>query len=378
MKPAILVAAVVCAALLVFGGAASADTGGPDDGGYRFVDNNSPGGPAFQFIDISTTGTLLPCASADDCTTPNIPIGFPFTFYGERYTVADIDTNGVIYFLAPDDDYEIGINYSNESLPTDEAAWFYTSDDDYTYVDPPAIFPFWDDLAPGYCDGSGVYYQTLGGGASRRFVVQWTSCHYSYYSSYPDCTISVQAQLLQGSDDILMFYNDTIFGENGCDEQVQGGNVPSNLQAKRPSPNGDSVAPQALESIDEGASATVGIQADGEVALEYTYDGTRPLTNGLAICFYEGSSNGSCGRPPERVEEPRPPNIGAGLSGLFAAGSTPAPAPPAVVAPNTGGVVISPPNTGDAGLASQTGAVGLIVVGLATLFGLAVIRLRQT
>jgi hypothetical protein len=90
-------------------------------------------------------------------------------------------------------------------------------------------------------------------------------------------------------------------------------------------------------------------------------------------------------QPAQKVEE-RPPNIGAGLSGLFAAGPTPAPVPPSVVSPNTGAgtasqtpsVVISPPNTGDAGLASQTGAVGLIVVGFATLFGLAVIRLRQT
>ena len=59
----------------------------------------------------------------------------------------------------------------------------------------------------------------------------------------------------------------------------------------------------------------------------------------------------------------RPPNIGAGLSGLFAGQPTPLPTTvPAVVAP-AAPAPIRPPNTGDGGLAQpDRGAQGLLVL----------------
>jgi hypothetical protein len=326
LKKLLLLGAALVLPVLLTASLASADTGGPDAGGYRFIDNNQPNGPAYAFQDISSTGTSAFPGGCDDCVLEDIPLGFTFEFYGVDYTVVTIQTNGVLLFGDGHSDDE---EYENESIPTGEFE--------------AAIMAFWDDLYPypAYCDGSAVYYQSVGAGANQRFIVQWTSCHYDY-SHFPECTVSVQVHLLEGRDSILMFYDDTIFGEGGCDAAVQ----PQAPQGDKPQLH---LSPAALPFIDEGASATVGIQESSDSGLQYTYDGERSLINGLAICFYEGSDPQACGEA--RQERPRPPSIGAGLSGLFVGQPTPLPTAPAAVAPAATSPVITPPRTGDAGLA---------------------------
>ena len=55
--------------------------GGPDAYGYRWSDSHQPGGPVFSWIDITTIGTSIPLTS-DDGTSPRIPLGMAFPFYG--------------------------------------------------------------------------------------------------------------------------------------------------------------------------------------------------------------------------------------------------------------------------------------------------------
>jgi hypothetical protein len=77
---------------------------------------------------------------------------------------------------------------------------------------------------------------------------------------------------------------------------------------------------------------------------------------------------------------PQPPNIGAGLSGLFNGMPTPLPTAPSAVAPAATAPTISPPRTGDAGLVEGRNTtvvtVGvLLVVSVGLAFGL---RVRAT
>ncbi len=72
-----------------------ARTGGPDAFGYRFVDSDEPGGPEFEWIDISTSGSLGP--SGDDSrTTVSLPSSFEY--YGSFYNQLTICTNGWVCF----------------------------------------------------------------------------------------------------------------------------------------------------------------------------------------------------------------------------------------------------------------------------------------
>ena len=132
----ILWSAAVLIAALPFH--ASADSGGPDTFGYLFIDSNEPGGPAFNFEDISGTGT--PVSLSDDRMSGANPIGFTFEYYGINYTSAYISSNGFISFLAA----QSHGCCSGRPIPS--------------FGNPDAIIAgWWEDLCPPCSGGSPLY-----------------------------------------------------------------------------------------------------------------------------------------------------------------------------------------------------------------------------
>ena len=74
-------------------------TGGPDDFGYRWIDSNADGGPAYIWNDISATGQSaimhnVPTFAGDDNFCEPIDFGFDFPFYGSTYSHFYVDING--------------------------------------------------------------------------------------------------------------------------------------------------------------------------------------------------------------------------------------------------------------------------------------------
>ncbi len=120
--------------------------GGPDAFGYRWADSNAPGGPTYNWVDISTTGTAV--TLADDATT-TVPLPFPFSFYGIDQTSVRIVSNGWLGFGGT------STAYSNSAIPS--AAQPNN-----------ALYAFWDDLNP--TAGGSIRYQDMGDG---RFVVSY-------------------------------------------------------------------------------------------------------------------------------------------------------------------------------------------------------------
>jgi hypothetical protein len=116
------------------------DLGGPDEFGYIWKDSNSPGGPEYNWIDISDTGTLI-TFNHNDIGSDLMPMDFSFNFYGIEYNEFRINPNGWIGF--GDDNF----TWANTELPNAEGP-------------APAIMPFWDDLYPwnGSNGGGDVYY----------------------------------------------------------------------------------------------------------------------------------------------------------------------------------------------------------------------------
>jgi hypothetical protein len=128
--------------------------GGPDAFGYTWIDSNEPGGPAYDFIDISGTGTAA-TLTAVGATFPAgdegyVDIPFSFSYYGETYESVRAYSNGLMTVNG-----FIGNTFSNQNIPIATAP-------------NGVIAPFWDDFD--LTDSGTIYTETL---ADGRLVVQW-------------------------------------------------------------------------------------------------------------------------------------------------------------------------------------------------------------
>jgi len=201
------------------------DAGGPDSYGYMWNDSNEPGGPDYDWVDISEIGTQV-TFTHNDVGSGSFDIGFDFDFYGEMYNEFIINPNGWIGF---GNDWT---DYYNYSIPRNDAP-------------KPAIFGFWDDLNPvnsGNTTGSGdVYYYTNGSDS----LIVW----FDHVIHYP------------GGQNGTYDFEIIITSDNGIKLQYR-------------SLNGDL------------NSCTVGIQNEtGSVGLEVLYNNYY-LQSNLAIEFY--------------------------------------------------------------------------------------------
>ncbi|MBW6516875.1 MAG: cadherin-like domain-containing protein, partial [ANME-2 cluster archaeon] len=203
-------------------------TGGPDHFGYIYKDSNSVGGPNYDWIDIASTGTKI-ITNCDDCYVNNIPVGFFFNYYGTDYSQLSITNNGLT--LASGGTSQ----WTNQPIGSSSPHNF--------------IAPFWDDIVTwDWIGADAIYYQTIGEAPNRKFVVQWNDNY--HYSSSPS-GITFEAILYEGTNNIIFQYQDVNFEVN---------------------------------SWDNGASATVGIESANGQGLQYSYN-ERVINPGLAIQF---------------------------------------------------------------------------------------------
>ena len=119
--------------------------GGRDNFGHMWRDSDEPGGPTFDWIDISNTGTQISIAG-DNATSGAINIGFPFSFYGTEYSELRVCTNGWISFTS------FLFSPVNQILPNN-------------YAPRAMIAALWDDLDFHY--NSKAYYELQG----NKFII---------------------------------------------------------------------------------------------------------------------------------------------------------------------------------------------------------------
>jgi subtilisin family serine protease len=124
--------------------------GGPDPFGYAWRDNDAPGGPKFDWIDVSGGSNI---ALSDDDFRTGIPLGFTFRYYGDEFTTIGVGSNGWLSF-----------NGVNGWFPSDVPVG-----DGYAG----AIAPYARDLYPP--GGGYVRYQTFGAAPRRQFVIEYNS-----------------------------------------------------------------------------------------------------------------------------------------------------------------------------------------------------------
>jgi len=245
-------------------------TGGPDALGYYWIDSGEPGGPVYDWIEISDTGISaimygVPTFYADDNMSAPIPIGFDFRFYGIERTHLYVDTNGEILLTE-------NLWYNEYPAPgwgSDGNMFNYSYPIPGYPAMPALVAPYWDDLLADEGVGD-VYVQTLGEAPNRYCVIEW--CNFRYrYGTVEDTTLTFEA-ILHENGEMVFQYKDTYIGHSG------------------------SICPH-----DNGRSATVAIQNDtGDIGLCYlreivegpSYIGVEPpgnlLQDEMAIRFYAG------------------------------------------------------------------------------------------
>ena len=154
--------------------------GGPDDFGYIWIDSDEPGGPTFNFTDISTTGIPIYGLSDDNIVGP-FDIDFDFYFYGENKTQFWVNSNGCIGFSPG------YITLGNTEIPTNNSF----------YID--FIAWMWDDL--NFRTGSSqVFYQTI----SDKLIIQFKN--YEYFNQ-ADKYINAEVIICKNGKIMVMYDN---------------------------------------------------------------------------------------------------------------------------------------------------------------------------
>jgi hypothetical protein len=185
--------------------------------------------PSYSWIEISSSGTPLELGD-DSVAIANLPMAVRFG--GQSFTSLTVGSNGFVSLSGQD------AGYSNAPMPVTGLSAF--------------LAVFWDDLIgkPTTTQGT-VYWRVIGNTPTRQVVVEWKDyAHYDYPSHVGSVTF--EAVLYEDSENILMQYQRTSFGDT---------------------------------RFDGGASATIGIQTGSLSAAQYGYNTFNVVTDGTAILY---------------------------------------------------------------------------------------------
>ncbi len=214
-------------------------TGGPDLGGYFWIDSDTTSGPPYYWVDISNSGTVL--GNGDDARF-SLTLPFSFTFYGTAYNSVWVCTNGWLSFgTDPGTNAPVNTSIPNTSAPNR------------------AIYGFWDDLNLVMADSANILYEFMGTSPYRVCVITWKDARING---------AIVPGVLQPLNTITF---QIVLSENGM----------IGIQYKDCAV-GDT-------SYNWGRSATIGIEnSSGTSGLQYLFNGSLPgnlVSNERAILF---------------------------------------------------------------------------------------------
>src|SRR5215475_14265279 len=180
--------AVLILALFHLNSARPATAPGPDAFGYSVAVTT-----AFSFVEITNGARVLYFAD-DEAVTVNI--GFNFNFYGVNYKSLSFNPNGLITFGGASTDFN-NVDLSTTVAPSNNL---------------PCIAVLWDDWETQALGADGLYYLTTGKLGSRQFIVQWNKVE--PVNGIGTNTVTFQARLLEGSNQILLSYPDVVVSDD--------------------------------------------------------------------------------------------------------------------------------------------------------------------
>jgi len=184
-------------------GSIALGSGGPDGFGYMWIDSDTAGGPAFDWVGITSfeggSGTNTGMAADDQMDTINMsPFGFPF--YENTFDRIYVSSNGFLSF-----------SYSGYAYPTNQTLPFASITD--------GLFPLWDDMNLGLGGSVWYWYDS----ANVRFIVEFYQV--MHFASGGPYTFEV---ILNADGTILFQYFDVNSPTNSNTIGIQGSDGSSN------------------------------------------------------------------------------------------------------------------------------------------------------
>jgi hypothetical protein len=223
----------------------------PDAYGYIFRDSSEPDGPAFEWVNISMSGTPLSGMGDDDYAGP-ITLPWPFLFYGEEYQEIYVSSNGYLSFGTGHTDY------GNDPIPSSST--------------PNNIIAlFWDDLNPS--SGGTIYVGESGD--------DWV-CQFQSVREYGGTgTLTAEVILSQDGSIVLQYSsldNLTISEESiGCESADGQAGLGISFDATPPAYPSEELAIQIGQT--ERNASVEGVVSDSETGLPV--EGARVRFGGI-------------------------------------------------------------------------------------------------
>lgn len=185
---------------------ASALSGGPDAYGYVWADSDEIGGPTYNWIDITGSGTLV-TGLTDDNSVAFIPMGMDFHYYWGDYNQVKIGSNGWVGFEnisniascfpsipsagGAGDTYLAPLMSDlvfNAAGSTPDVYYEYDAVNDrfiISYID----VPWWSATGPGYVGSNS--FQIILNNADSSIVYQYQVTDPANYTPAPGCNSAV-------------------------------------------------------------------------------------------------------------------------------------------------------------------------------------------
>jgi len=226
MKNSCIILSFVCTFIFAVSINISAQTaGGPDEFGYIWKTSADAEGPVFDWIDISTTGTLVTDLQ-DDNAVGFFPIGFDFRYYDNTYNSIKIGSNGWVGF---NDVSNVSLCFPPVPTPGaggDNLMFIFTADMihiAYTGVNPAKVYyqqtsdyefvisfldiPYWVNTASGF-SGSNTFQVVLDA-STNSFTYQYLSMEPTVLNALEACNMntSVGFENADGSSGLQILSN---------------------------------------------------------------------------------------------------------------------------------------------------------------------------
>jgi subtilisin family serine protease len=227
--------------------------GGPDAFGYSWRDSDAPGGPVYDWVDISGVGEVV----GDGDNYGPFALGFDFPYYGTLFNSINIGIKGWLSFTST------GGLYNNQPIPT-------ASEPNNM------LAPFWDDFNPNF--GGTIYYYA--DTANSRFIAQWDEVW--HFPSGPAETF----QVILNADGTIVYQYRTVVSDGSCTVGIENADGTVGLEVVNDTP-GYLYDGLAIEFAVDPGMAWLSVSPSsgtvtplGDVTLDVTMDATN-LVEGI-------------------------------------------------------------------------------------------------